>query len=337
MDPLMLSSARTRTPAHARLKARLHASGSALLVALLLATPLAHACSSCGCTLNADWASQGYTAGAGWRFDLRHDYFDQDELRRGNRRVDTASLALPRDEEVQRYTVNHNTAATLDWSPSRTWGLSLSLPYYVRSHGTVDEGETALSRSHSSGLGDVRITARYQGFSADLSSGVLIGLKLPTGTINDTFSSGPTAGEPVDRGLQLGTGTTDLLVGGYRFGMLGDRLGYFAQGLVQLPLDSRRHFRPGNGLNLSAGLRWLEGRITPQLQLNARIEGRERGDQADVDNSGATLIYLSPGLNVQLGNRLNAYLFVQRPLYQHVNGLQLEPDMFYSLGARYRF
>ena len=71
-------------------------------LAALAATPLtALACSSCGCTLNADWATQGLAAGKGWRFDLRTDYFNQSDLRSGTDSVDRASIELPSEHEVQ--------------------------------------------------------------------------------------------------------------------------------------------------------------------------------------------------------------------------------------------
>jgi hypothetical protein len=70
----------------------------AVAAGLALAAPGARACSSCGCTLNSDWASQGYTTRAGLNLDLRYDYFDQSELRSGTHAADRAGLALPNDQ-----------------------------------------------------------------------------------------------------------------------------------------------------------------------------------------------------------------------------------------------
>lgn len=308
--------------------------------ALALAAPGAGACSSCGCTLNSDWSSQGYTTRSGLNFDVRYDYFDQGELRSGTHAADRSSLIFPNGTEIQQDTLNRNLTAGLDWSPSRTFGVNLQLPYFDRPHATVAAGDTALSASHGRGLGDARILARYQGFEADLSVGVQLGLKLPTGRIDETFRSGPQAGQPVDRGLQLGTGTTDLLVGGYTVGALGTDVYYFANILWQQPLASRDGFRPGAGGNLTLGLRYtrpLPAGIVPQLQLNARLEGRESGVNADVADSGATLVFLSPGAGFRISGRVDGFVFVQLPVYQRVNGLQLEPRVLGSVGFRYRF
>jgi hypothetical protein len=297
------------------------------------------ACSSCGCSLNSDWASQGYTVSSGWSVDLKSNYYGQSQLRRGSSSVDRGGITLPADQEIQLKTINRELLLGIDYSPSREWGVNLLLPYYDRPHSTTMEGETDVTTSHSRGLGDVRILARYQGFSPDLSWGVQVGLKLPTGRSDDVFDNGPAAGEIIDRGLQLGTGTTDLLVGAYKFGNLGAYLDYFVHGLLQQPLNSHREFKPGSGVTLSVGLRYKTrtDALVPQLQVNVRAEARESGANADVDNSGATRVYLSPGVTFKVTDQLNGFVFVQVPVYQHVNGLQIEPRALSTVGLRYRF
>ena len=309
----------------------------ALIAAALAAPGVASACSTCGCSLNSDWSSQGYATSLGWHLSLREDYFNQSQLRRGSDSVSRASFAYPTDEEVQRKTINRNTLLGADYSFSRYWGLSLQLPYTDRHHQTIAEGDTDISSSDARGIGDLRVVARYQGFSEDAGIGLQFGLKLPTGRFKQDFASGPQAGELLDRGLQLGTGTTDALLGVYKFGYLTESIGYFGQAMAQIALDARDHFRPGNSLNLNLGLRYLDaGRFTPQLQLNLHGEQRESGGQADRPNSGAVLAYLSPGIGVKITKRLDAFAFVQLPVYQHVNGLQLEPRRLWSVGMQYR-
>jgi len=84
-------------------------------------------------------------------------------------------------------------------------------------------------------------------------------------------------------------------------------------------------------------VRWLNSsRFTPQLQLNLKAEGREHGVEADTANSGGTIAYLSPGATVELAAHASAFVFVQLPVYQRVNGLQLEPRWLLSLGVRLR-
>ena len=311
---------------------------SVLFFLVVAASPgVASACSSCGCTLNSDWASQGYAVGAGLRIDLRYDYFNQSDLRSGTDSVDRATLPIPNEQEIQQTTINRNTTLSIDYAPSRAWGFNFSLPYFNRFHSTIAEGDTAISYSQSNSIGDARVTARYQGFSPDASFGVLFGLKLATGATDVDFYAGPEAGEPLDRGLQPGTGTIDALIGVYDFGNMTESLGYFAQATIQQPLNSHDDFKPGSGINATAGLRYMAWQhFTPQVQINLRAEKRESGAEADVENSGATLAYFSPGFSFRFNHHWDGFAFVQFPIYQRVNGLQLEPDTLFSVGLQYR-
>ncbi|MEP7062058.1 MAG: hypothetical protein ABI881_06650 [Betaproteobacteria bacterium] len=295
--------------------------------------PAALACSSCGCTLSSNWGSQGAGTDSGSMFDLRFDYFNQDDLRSGRRSVDRGSLEVPNDTEIQQTTINRNYTLNFDHAKG-DWGVNVQLPWYDRYHTTIAEGDTDRSTSHSRSFGDARVLGRYQGFSDDHSIGVQAGLKFATGPFHETFISGPQAGEPLDRGLQPGTGTTDLLLGAYNFGSLSRDWDCFAEALLQIPIASREHFKPGAGINANAGLRYMSfEHVVPQVQLNLRSERRESGASADVDNSGATLVYLSPGVTVHLSQDWRAYAFFQVPVYQRVNGLQIEPRYTVSLGV----
>lgn len=318
---------------------RSHLVLSALTLATMAVLPgLAAACSSCGCTLNSDWASQGFKTSAGLSFDLRHDYFNQNDLRTGTGRFDRGSVSFPTDDEIQQKTINRNTTLTVDYGISADWGVSLQLPYLQRYHTTIVGGDTDISTSRSSSLGDVRVLGRYQGFSAEHDWGVQFGLKLPTGKTSYTFKAGPQAGELLDRGLQPGTGSTDLLIGVYKFGPINQSFDYFAQALLQVPLSSKDEFKPGVGANLTAGVRYVTGgSVVPQLQINARTERKESGANADFPNSGATLVYLSPGATVTLTDKIKAYGFFQVPIHQRVTGLQIEPKYSVSVGLHYAY
>ena len=300
----------------------------------LFSTP-SFACSSCGCTLSTDWLTYGGVPGSFFA-DFRVDYYNQDELRSGTHRVDRGSITFPADREIQRETVNHNYNLFLAYTPNSSWGVTAQVPYFDRYHTTVAEGDEDISTSHTKSIGDVRVIAAYRGLRDDRSFGIQVGVKLPTGSFRNNFISGPQAGERLDRGLQPGTGTTDLILGAYKFGTVNEHWDYFAEALLQQPLDSRDDFKPGTGLNLSLGARYLgfEG-VVPQVQLNVRNERRESGSQADVGNSGATFVYVSPGLQVSITPTMAAYGYVQLPLYQRVNGFQIEPRYFASIGLRF--
>ena len=303
---------------------------------MVMCTVDSSACGTCGCSLNTEWSNQGYSYGTGLHADLRFDYFNQNQLREGLHKVDRSIISFPNDREIQEKTINRNTTLTLGYSPNQSWGVEVVVPAYNRTHSTIAGGEEAVSSSESTGIGDVRVIGRYQGFSTDNSFGIEVGAKLPTGRTDDTFASGPQAGNLIDRGLQLGTGTTDLLIGAYKFGSLSPTWGYFTHALAQAALNSKDEFRPGNALNVSAGVHYTGyTAVTPNLQINLRAENRESGAHADIENSGATLIYLSPGIVGNISHDFQVFAFVQVPVYQRVTGYQLEPQYLISAGLHY--
>jgi hypothetical protein len=273
----------------------------------------------------------------GFEAGLRFEYFSQTDLRSGTNSVDRATLSFPNDNEIQQRTLNRNIWLDLNYVVDSSWAITASVPYNDRFHTTIAAGDTEISTSRASGLGDIRVLGRYQTFGAAHSFGLQFGFKLPTGRFDQNFATGPQAGELLDRGLQLGTGTTDLLVGASWFTRPWTNLGCFAQVMLDQPLAARAGFLPSTSMNLSGGVRWLNtSRFTPQLQLNVKTEAREHGAEADTASSGGTIAYLSPGVTAELTEKANAFIFVQVPVYQRVNGLQLEPKWLLSTGLRWK-
>lgn len=307
------------------------------LLAALTSAATSLACSVCGCSLSSDWAAQGFPTSPGFELAVRFEYFDQTQLRSGSAAVDRDSLSRPNDDEIQQRTLNRNAWLDLTYAADADWSVALQIPHHDRFHTTIAEGDTDISTSQASGPGDARLVGRYT-LSRTLTSrwGLFAGLKLPTGRFDQKFADGPQTGELLDRGLQLGTGTTDLLTGLSWFGRPATNLGAFVQATIQQPLAARAGFRPSSNLSLSSGIRWLNSsRFTPQLQLNLRTEAREHGAEADTPNSGGFLAYISPGVTAGLGLKASAFIFVQLPVYQHVNGLQLQPHWLLSTGVNW--
>ena len=312
---------------------------AALLVgaapSLILFSTAAQACASCGCTLSADWLSQGLAAQPGTTLSLRYDYIPQTELKSGTDVVDRNAIALPADFEIERYTYNHVVTATLDHQFASDWGIDVQLPYFIRPHSTFAEDTTAPSHSNTEGFGDLRVMARWQGLSAPGNiTGLEAGLVLPTGSFHKTFDGGPEAGEEVDRGLQPGTGTVQAAFGIYHLGSVAPELGYFVQLTGQAALNTREDYKPGSSVQATAALNYTHWRgFTPQLQLSFRATGKDSGVNSDRDNSGGEQVNLSPGFSARLGSRLTAFGFVELPLYNRVNGYQLAPHAKVSLGV----
>ena len=73
------------------------------------------------------------------------------------------------------------------------------------------------------------------------------------------------------------------------------------------------------------------------LQLNHAHKQRDSGLQAEPDNSGSTTTSLSPGFSVAVAAFDTVYAFVQLPLYQYVNGIQLVPRASFVMGWTHSF
>lgn len=155
------------------------------------------------------------------------------------------------------------------------------------------------------------------------------------GTSTDPTSPGPV---PIDRGLQPGTGTTDVILGAYYADGLNQNWDYFTQALYQKALDSRNDYRPGDGTNFNVGLRYAGiPNVGPVLQLNYRYVQHDIGSNADQISTGGVLLYISPGISVSVSQQVSIYAFYQLPLYQDVSGVQLAPRYTASVGVRYSF
>ncbi len=304
------------------------------------------ACAACGDSLSKDWGTQGVSATPGYTADLSYGYINQDQQRYGS---GTASPALisqlqTAGQEIEDYTITRTITASLNYT-SDIWGLNTVLPLVRRTHGTFGGGTGYLSSTDNS-LGDMRLIGRYTGLSTDKSSGIIAGLKLPTGSTDANFSDGVTL---LDPSLQIGTGSTDVILGGFVAGAM-DEYGWFAQGTVQHAVATKSFagsdYRPGDVYSLNTGIRHAKfgARFTPMLQLNYIHRKPDTGAAATPPDAltgepatGGTLVYLAPGALIRAGGGTSIYGFIQLPVYQHVNSLQLSPRYTLTLGVQKTF
>ena len=306
-----------------------------LSAAVLLAlSPLAaHAsCGSAFCPVNTQWDVQSLVQTPGWRFDLRYEYLDQDQPRHGSDAIDVGEIRSDHDEVE---TVNRNTFLDLNYSFDARWGVSVSLPHVDREHEHIHHhhGEDLVERWSLTGTGDARVVGQYRLESAPVS--LLFGVKLPTGSTDDANGEG----EIAERSLQPGTGTTDAILGvAWRHAVRGSTLSWFAQAQVQHALDRHDGFEAGDQWRVDGGLRFsATPKVNLLLQANYVVKRRDRGDEAEPEDSGGEFLYLTPGVSASLTRHVQGYLFLQQPLHQRVNGVQLTADRGVTAGFSVRF
>ena len=314
-----------------------------LSLALALCTPLgaAASCGSAFCMVDTQWSMQGVNVTPGTRFDLHYEYINQNRVQNGRRRIGVGEI--PRDhDEVQ--TVNRNFIGTLDHNFDANWGITGTLPIVRRTHFHLqneDDGTQTPENWKFTEVGDLRLLGRYQFSPTETQehtlgqSGLLFGLKLPTGSFKVRNSDG----ERAERTLQPGSGTTDALFGAFlRRALPLKDLSWFVQGLVQVPFTTREDYRPGPRINIDAGMRYeATEKLGLLLQMNGLIRGRDGGAQAEAEDSGGRSLFLSPGVAYALTKDLQVYSFLQLPLYQFVNGVQLVADRALVVGLSTRF
>ena len=313
-----------------------------VLLAAIACASAVDAAASCGaafCAVNTDWSAQGAWTGGGARFDLRYEYIDLDQPRSGSDRVSVGQIPRHHDEV---FTKNRNVVATVDWNLTPAWGVSVSVPYVDRQHFHIHNhhGAQLEDRWDFRGVGDVRVQARYvlsaaPNLDAPCSTGFTLGVKLPTGKYDVTNGEGDAA----ERTLQPGTGTTDALLGVYwhRTEPL-DGWSYFTRGTAVVPMNSRDGFKPGVQLQGDAGVRYAaSSRLGLMVQANYVMKARDRGANAEPEDSGQRGLFVSPGISYNLGRNAQLYAFVQVPVYQRANGVQLTVDRTAVAGVSWRF
>ena len=291
-------------------------------------------CGSAFCSINTQWDVQGVTANAGTQFGLRYESIHQDQLREGRDKISINDLPAS-VEHAELETKNHNWLLSINHAISEDWGVAVVIPYVDRTHEHIHD-PTGAAEDESwdfTELGDVRVTGKYKPTANKV--GLRFGLKLPTGNYDIANADG----EEAERSLQPGSGTTDaILAVFYNNHSLKSPSSWFADAQVQQPLNSRAGFKPGQHLTLDGGYHYAASqKVGLMVQLNALIKGKDKGANAEPEDSGGEFIFLSPGVSAVVTPSVQVFAFFQQPLYQRVNGVQLTSDNSYVVGVNGRF
>jgi hypothetical protein len=300
-----------------------------LLVALIGTTANAYAsCGSSFCSVNTHWDTQGLVNDDTLRIDLRYSYAKADTFRSGSSKI-TPEAPSGSGEEIENLrTINQLLDLNVDYSVNTKWNVAVDLPFVMRDHThTLDSLPAPLEQQAKfNELGDMRVLGKYKFDSAEhqAGSGMSIGIKLPTGAIDQTMNppdpADPTTPYALERSAQPGTGSTDLLLGAYYHDDIEDSpWGWFVSGEYQNAVNTRDEYRPGNTLNLDLGAHYpFAPTLTGLLQLNAQYKSRDTGLNANPASGGHSLNF-SPGLSYVVAPQTSLYGFVQIALLQYAN------------------
>ena len=300
---------------------------AAALAATVLAPSAAFAC-ACGCDVFDVGGTPTVISGSGGSVSLQYGFMDQNHNMAGTRSSPNANND---DKQVR----SNFVVAGVQYMFNRDWGVMADIPLTNRLFRTEDGGPPVTSADHTA-LGDIRIMGVYTGLSPDMSTGLIAGVKLPTG---DWKYAG------FDRDTAIGSGSTDIILGGYHVGSLSQNraLGYFIQGQFDLPVATQGGYHPGDEFHGALGLSykaWESGTgrmsLSPVLQMIGSVRTVDGGPEANPEGSGYSRILISPGLQFNTGP-WKLYGDVEFPVYQDVHGEQLVASQLFKLQVSRRF
>ncbi len=298
------------------------------LVAVLFFKPkLSDAC-ACGCGIFDIGTNAMLPTSAGGMVFFEYNFLDQNSNHSG---TGSAPAANNNDKEIK----THFFKIGGQYLFNREWGVQADIPYWSRLYNTTDTNGNPQSFSHAA-LGDIRVKGIYTGFSENMSTGVTFGLKLPTGDYSyPNF----------DPDTEIGTGSTDLMLGAYHLGKITqDQLwNYFVNVNFNQPVLTLPNYIPGNELTAAFGVYYagfnlgqMDRKIMPIVELLTAFRGADEGANGDSLNSGYRRLLISPGFEVELG-RVRIYADVSTPLAQYYNGNQLSAPVAYKLAVMVNF
>ena len=249
-----------------------------------------------------------------------------------------ASAALNTDKQIVTQWYNVGFA----YNFNRDWGVMVRIPTTNRSLTTDTQNPAyGIATFNSKDIGDIEVMGMYTGFFKDMSTGILFGLKLPTGTFN---------APGLDRDTQIGSGSTDLMLGAFHRGLLtGDNAWqHFEQIMWRRPFlyqsaaDPQGFFDgnagvvqtyyPGEQIDGAAGILYNNlyhvigfDKITPLAQVIISHRDADSGSGSDPYNSGFDRVMLSPGVEFtkvvdEANNRVvKLYADIEVPVYYRAN------------------
>ncbi len=296
------------------------------LLGVTLAPNLASAC-ACGCGIFDVATSSMLPEGEGGTAYVDFNYQNQNKNWSG---TSPSAAANNDDKKLETFTI----APGVQYFFNRSWGAQVTVPVVNR---TFDSSANAGSINWT-GLGDIQLKCIYTGLEDDLSTGLSLGVKLPTGSYDHTDPAGD-----IDRDSQIGTGSTDLLLGAFHRGDLAGSLNWnwFAQAQLDLPVLKQGDYRPGLETDAALGI-YYEGlevnqlKITPIAQVIGVWRGRDNGAAAAPEDSGYQRILLSPGMEFRW-YPVKIYADVELPVYQNLTGNQLVAPALFKLSVSYMF
>ncbi len=226
---------------------------------------------------------------------------------------------------------------------------------HITFQGMSGTTELGTFNTRSNGIGDTRISGIYSLLEThNHRVNLQMGLSLPTGSIKEEDDvltpMGTTPRLRMPYAMQLGSGTFDALPGITYVGN-NKKWGWGAQynATIRLESDNSQDYRLGNQHRVTGWGAYDFGKgLTVNALINAEtlgdIKGRDENITAPVqtanpDNYGGDIIEIGAGFTYEPEKLENISIGIdaRAPLYQNLNGVQLERDYTLTVGIQIRF
>jgi hypothetical protein len=223
-------------------------------------------------------------------------------------------------------------------------------------HDIIDHGDP-------SGMGDMTFYGLYRWYQEnDLNIATLFGLKAPTGDEDEegfksVYDYRTGEREPyvphedeegghehegllVETHLQPGSGSWDGFVG-FALQRPAGAFTLNSSVLYTITTEGSQNTELGDMFSYNLALSYGTGeRFTPCagcgwnlfLELNGEWQDEETHDGIDNPDSGGNVVYLTPGVRLAGGTGWNVVAAAGFPVAEHLNGIQVEPDLRLTAG-----
>ena len=229
--------------------------------------------------------------------------------------------------------------------------LMTMVNYLDNSMTSIRKANNTTFENESSGLGDVKISALINLEKTEsVQSHFSFGLSLPTGKIDEKGTMANGAEGTLGYGMQLGSGTYDLLPGyTYRAFLESFSWGFQANAILRAGINNKS-YALGNKFTTSL---WAEKGLSDSLSTSLRttftttdkVSGAHEGfanpkmaPAFDTNSTGGNSLSLGLGLNYLCHNGLlknyRAGLEFLVPVFQDHNGVQLKTDSVIVFGIQ---
>ncbi len=242
----------------------------------------------------------------------------------------------------------------LMYAPTDRLTLMVMIPYTSKSMENLRSMDSLHFTTESSGIGDVKLSAVY-GLASSHGRDFLFNFAIsaPTGSIDesDTIPTIPPSDAHLPYPMQLGSGTWDLTPG-LTYVAVNENWSWGAQGLYTMRTGTNDNgYTLGNKLDLTA---WIARKLVQSTSVSFRLNAL---DWDNIDGADTKLLPMptmpTKDPDLRGGTRVDALLgvnFVPQalkslrlaaeagvPVYQKLDGPQLETDLVFTLGAQFTF